>query len=303
MSGTYLSRAQVEAAYVVFSTIFSMKLKHTPTVYERIATVITGVSERVEFKWMAELPIMKKWLGDRALTKLRGEGTALVPEWWANGLECDVDDLMSDAKLGLIMPFIREMARMGGARMDQSVIEMYTAGTAATYGTTYDGQFLYDTDHTAAGSGGGTSQSNVISGAFGTVAWNAALQRGMEFKDSQGEPIGATPSLVFGGPAQQLAFRTLFDVDRQAGGADNVDKGTGKYFISPRISSTPWFTVAEEVELRPVLIGVQAPVEFVSADDPRAVEMFMRRTALYGAHVKFGVCYGFWQTTMRSPGT
>jgi hypothetical protein len=53
MSATMIDRAKVEAAFVVFSTVFDMKLKNTPTIYPQIATVIPGVSERVEFKWLA----------------------------------------------------------------------------------------------------------------------------------------------------------------------------------------------------------------------------------------------------------
>jgi phage major head subunit gpT-like protein len=300
MAGTYLNRSVVEAAYVVFSTVFNMKLQNTPNTYDKIATVVPGVSERVEFKWMADLPVMKRWVGDRFLTKLRAEGVALTPEWWANGLEVDADDLRSDARLALIMAFVRELARMGGVRIDASVIDMYRLGTAGTQGLCFDGQYLYDTDHSA-GTGTTGSQSNILSGAFSSASWNTALQK--VFYDSQGEPVDAVPTMAWGGPQNQLLFRNVFNVDRVGSGADNVDRGTGTFFVTPRISGTEWFTIAGNNELRPVLLGIEAPPEFVASEDPRATEMFMRRTALYGAHVKFGCCYGFWQCTMRSPGT
>jgi phage major head subunit gpT-like protein len=73
MSATMLDRSKVEAAFVAFSTVFDMKLKNTPTIYEKIATVIPGVSERIEFKWLGSIPTLKRWVGDRTFQKLRGE--------------------------------------------------------------------------------------------------------------------------------------------------------------------------------------------------------------------------------------
>jgi phage major head subunit gpT-like protein len=159
MGATMIDRAKIEAAFVVFSTVFDMKLKNTPVIYPQIATVIPGVSERVEFKWLSSIPVMRKWVGDRTLQRLRGETQALTTDWWANGIEVDVDDLNNEAKLGMIAARIRSMAQACARRMDDQVVQFYINGFAGTLGVTYDNQFLYDTDHTAAGNGSARSRT------------------------------------------------------------------------------------------------------------------------------------------------
>ena len=300
MSGSMLDRSKVEAAFVAFSTVFDMKLKNTPTIYEKIATVIPGVSERVEFKWLGSIPTMKRWVGDRTLQKLRGESQVLTTEWWANGIEVDVDDLNSDTKLGLIPPRIRAMATAAARRMDAQVVAFYVDGFAATQGLTYDGQFLFDTDHTASGSGG-TSQSNLQAGVFNAANFNLALEKGAEFLDDEGEPVDTLMKTVVAGTANQLALRTVLKQEFQAGGATNIDAGMADWIITPRITGTHWFLLTEE-EIKAVILGIEIAPQFAAQDSPEAFEMFMRKNALYGAHTKFGTCYGPWQAAVGSTG-
>jgi phage major head subunit gpT-like protein len=300
MSGSFLDRAKVEAAFVVFSTVFDMKLKNTPVIYDKIATVLPGISERVEFKWFGSIPTMKRWVGDRTIQKLRAESHVLTTEWWANGLECDVDDLNSDSRLGLIPPRIRSLATAAARRMDDLVVSFYVGGFAGTLGLTYDGQFLYDTDHTASGSGG-ASQSNLQTGTLDSTGFNAALEKAMRFVDDEAEPIGVSLKTVLAGPSQQLKARVLFKKEFSTGGETNIDAGMADWLISPRITGTHWFLNAEE-EIKAVILGIEVSPQFASQDSPDAFEMFMRRNALYGAHMKIGLCYGFWQGTVGSTG-
>lgn len=300
MSGQFLDRAKVEAAFVVFSTIFDMKLKATPTIYERIATVIPGISEKVEFKWLGSIPTMKRWLGDRTIQKLRAESQTLSPEWWANGIETDVDDINSDSRFGMIPPRIRSLASAAARRMDAEVLGFYVDGFAGTRGLTYDGQFLFDADHTASGSGG-TSQTNLQAGAFSAANFNAALEKSMKLVDDQDEPIDTMMKTVLGGPANQLAMRTVLKQEFKAGGESNLDAGMADWIITPRITGTHWFLLTEE-EIKAVILGIEVSPQFAAMDSPEAYEMFMRRTALYGAHAKFGLCYGPWQAAIGSTG-
>lgn len=301
MAGSFLDRAKVEAAYVVFSTVFDMSLGKAPTLYKDVAWVMPGVAERVEFKWFGSYPTMKRWIGDRALSKLRGESTSLVTEWWANGLEVDLDDLKSDAKFGMIPARVRMLATAAEGRMDERVAAFYQAGFGGTLGVTYDGQYLFDTDHTAAGNGVGASQSNLQTGALNSANFNAALQKGLGFLDDEGEPIAQTFDFLVTGPANQLAARTLLQQQYQAGGATNIDAGMMPWKIWPRITNTMWW-LQSGGEVRPVILGIEVAPEFAAIEGSDSVEVFMRRTNLYGAHMKIGLCYSFWQPVVGSTG-
>jgi phage major head subunit gpT-like protein len=301
MSATMIDRAKIEAAFVVFSTVFDMKLKNTPVIYDQIATVIPGVSEQVQFKWLSSIPVMRKWIGDRAIQRLRGETMTLTTDWWANGLEVDVDDLNNEAKLGMIALRIRSMAQACARRMDDQVTQYYVNGFAGSLGVAYDNQFLYSGAHTAAGNGTGVAQSNLVAGPVTSANFNAGLQKMMLFVDDEGEPIGVNLKTILAGPQQQLTLRTLLKQEFQAGGATNVDAGMAGILIGPRITGTQWFGLSDE-EIKSVILGIEISPQFAALDQPDSPEMFNRRNALYGSHVKFGLCYGFWQSSFGSVG-
>jgi len=302
MAGSFIDRNKVEAAYVVFSTIFDMALSAATTLYKEVAWVMPGVSERVEFKWFGTYPTMKRWIGDRALQKLRGESQTLTTEWWANGLEVDLDDLKSDSKFGMIPARVRMLADAAEGRMDERVATFYTSGFGGTQGVTYDGQFLFDSDHTAAGNGTGVSQSNLQTGALNSANFNAALQKSQQFVDDEGEPISQPLDFLVAGSANQLAARQLLKAEFQAGGATNIDAGMMDWKIWPRLgTSTAWW-IQSKSEARAVILGIEVPPEFAAVESPDSVEVFMRRNNLYGAHMKIGLCYGFWQAVVGSTG-
>ena len=300
MGAGIFDRAKVEAVFVMFSTVFDMKLKSKPTIYDQIATVMPGVSERVEFKWFSESPTMKKWVGDRAMTRLRAESQAMTTQWWANGLEFDLDDLNKPELVSGFGIRIRRMAAAAGKRIDAETVAMYTGGFAGP-NTTYDGQYLYDTDHTSAGNGTGAAQSNLQTGALNSANFNAALQKGMALIDGEGEPLDITFERVLTGTANQLAARTLLQAQFQAGGATNVDEKMASWLITPRITNTAWFLLSDD-ELRSVIVGIEMPAEFAMVDSPTSEDRFMRRSVKCGAQVKFGTTYAFWQSSIGSQG-
>lgn len=301
MGQKLLDRAKLEAAYITFSTLFDMTLANTGVIYPEIATVMNGVGPETQFKWLGDVPVMQKWLGQRVINKLRGETHRLTTEWYANGIELDVDDIRED-KLGIVAPRISMLAAMGPKKIDADVVAFYTAGFAATRGTTYDGQFLFDTDHTADGAGVGASQSNLQTGALGTTTYNQAIQKMMVFKGTNAEPLEIVPDTLLVGPSNQLTGRTLLQQQYKATGESNIDAGTSRLIINARITGTEWFLLATKYAVRAVILGIEFPPEFAELMGFDEYHVFMNRSGLAGAHMKVGYAYGMWQTAVGSTG-
>jgi phage major head subunit gpT-like protein len=287
-------RNKLEAMFVLFSVVFDMKLKQSAIQYPEVATVVPGVSERVEFKWLSESPTMKRWVGDRQFARIRGESHVLRTEWWSNGLEVDWDDANSNAG-GMISVRIGRLAAMAARRLDSEVFDYLNNGFTAARGFTYDGQFAFDVDHTSAGNGTGLAQTNLQTGALNSVNYNAALEKMLNFTDGEGEPLeeNMIKQLIVG-VANQLPARTLLAAQYGAGGATNIDVGMSKWIVNQRVTGTKWF-VQNTADIRAVIIGIEIDPEFAAIEGANELPGFMGRKNLYGAHTKFGLCYGFWQ--------
>lgn len=301
-----LDRAKLENAYIVFSTIFDMALTNTPVIYPEVSTVLPNAGPINQFNWLGDVPVMQKWIGPRTINRLRAEKHTLTTDWYANGIELDYDDLTED-KLGIVAPRIQQLAAMGPRKIDAITIDMYNNGFAGSLGLTYDGQFLFDVDHTADGAGTGVSQSNLASGALGSTAFNAAITQMMGFVGTNNEPLEILPDTLMAGPTNQLVVRQLLQAQYNAAGASNVDYGRVKGIINARITGNShklkWYLLSTTHAVRGVIVGVEYPPMFAMLNGWDQLQMFMNRTELAGGHMKVGFAYGMWQTVVGSPGT
>lgn len=298
-----LDRNKLDAAYITFSTAFDMVLLRTPTVFQDLATVIPVTDTTVSLKWLGDVPKMQEWIGPRAIAKLRAESHNIVTKKWANGLEVDRDDIMDD-KLGLIQPRIDSLAQEGMWSMEDLVMDFLNAGTTTGPGGAlcYDGQYLYDSDHTASGAGG-TSQSNVVSGAFSETTYQSAWEKMMGFVDTKGNSLRVVPDTLVVGVANRTTARKLIEQQTKATGESNIEAGTTRLIVHPRVTTTKWSLHATRMAIRSIILLVRQAPQFAAVQgNSEDTATFLNDVFLYGADAKFGAGYGLWQTTAGGPG-
>lgn len=312
--GRSLDASKLEAAYVGFHKNFHDRLKLATPLYKQLATVIETDNLIDRQVWLSSVPKMRRWAGNKTLHKLRAESTPFVTMPHEASVQVPKHDILND-RLGLWMPRINEMADAYAWALDELVITMYAAGIAGTaLGTTYDGQNLVDTDHTAL-SIGGTSQSNKVTGAFSESVFQTALIRYMSLVDDNGTPVAADGrrlKLVVG-PANYLVARDIIAQSTQANGEQNMnlnlaDLVVSKYIaartvnvlgVSVTLTGNEWVLIPEGSLA--VMVHVKRPPEFLSVEEGYLA--FMNGTYLYGIEAEFGSGYGLWQEVVGGPGS
>ena len=299
VGGRSLDAAKIEAAYVVFFTTFEDRLKQTAPMYQRLALVAETENVIDTQLWLSNIPKMRKWIGPKQLQKFRGQSQPIITSAYESSVEVPKHDIIQD-KLGLYKNRISQLADAYGWAIDELVVSMLVAGVAGTsLGTTYDGQNLIDTDHTALSSGG-TAQTNKVTGALSGTTYASAWQRFLEVKDENGTPI-AQPGqrmILLVGPANRQNARTILAQDIGASGARNIDYQTADLMVHPRITGTEWFLMPENSSA--VIVQIRRGPEFLAVEDGEFV--FRTGKFLYGTEAEFGAAYGLWQEIVGGPG-
>lgn len=295
-----LDRSKLDAAYITFSTMFDLTLARTPTVFQDIATVIPVGSTVTEFKWLGEVPAMTEWIGMRAVNKLKAETHQIRTKDWANGIEVARDDLEDD-KLGLIAPRISQLAQEGVWKMEDLVFDLLNDADDGTLALSYDGMPLVDAAHTASGSGG-TTQSNRVAGALSEATYQAGWAAFMNLVDSKGMSIRAIPDTLLVGVANRTVARKLINQQHLANGEDNIEAGTTRLIVHPRITGTKWFLLNTRSAVRSIILLLRQAPRFAAADSMDDRQTFMDKNFLYGADARFGAGIGLWQTIVGGPG-
>lgn len=302
MNSTILDREKLDAAYVTFSTLFDMQLTRTPTVFQDITTVIPVASTQVDFKWLGDTPKMQEWIGQRAINKLRAETHSIRTKNWANGIEVERDDL-DDDKLGLIAPRITSLAQEGMWHIEDLVFDFFNdADSGAASALCYDGQPLLDNAHTADGNGTGTAQDNLIAGAFAEGTYQSAWEAMMGFVDTKGNKIRVIPDTLVVGVANRTTARKIIQQQTKANGEQNMEAGTSRLIVHPRVSGTKWMLMSTAQAVRAFIVLIRQAPQFAAVDSMSDSHAFMNANFLYGADARHGAGLGLWQMVAGGPG-
>ena len=311
--GRSLDASKIEAAYVGFHTTFHNRLQKVTGIHLVVATMVTTTELVDRQVWLTNNPKMRRWIGDKVLSKLRAESHPIVTAPHEASIEVPKHDILND-RLGLYGGRISSMAEAYGWALDELAVSFLAAGIAGSaLGTTYDGQNLIDTDHTAL-SVGGTSQSNLANGAFDDGVYEDALEKLYSIVDENGVPVnvaGKRLKLIHG-PANAVAVNTVLVQTTLANGESNRNAGTADPVMTPwlaartvivngvtvTITGTEWFLTFDGSTA--LIIHIKRTPEFLSVEEGDYA--FMTGKYKYGIEAEFGAAYGLWQEIVGGDG-
>lgn len=311
--GRSLDSSKVEAAYVGYRTTFNNRIKAAPSPARKLATVVQTDAVLDRQIWLTGMPKLRRWIGDKWLYKLRGESHP-IPVWLHEAsIQVPKQDIIND-RLGLYTPQINGMADAYEQAISDTFFAALAAGIAGTaLGTTYDGQNLVDTDHSALSAVAGT-QTNKVTGALTATTFATALTRYMGIVDHNGMPVNAAGrrlNLVVG-PANYEAARTIIQPQINASGADNLNEGIANLIVtgylaarttqvngvSVTLTGTEWALIPDDSTA--IIIHEKQKPELLSVEEGEFT--FRTGNYLYGIEAEFGFAYGMWQEIVGGPG-
>lgn len=312
--GSSPDAAKIEAAYIGFGTMLHNRLQNGDAIHSRIATVARTNNLLDRQLWLNNVPTMRMWEGPKVLSQLSAESLPIVTRPHEASIRIPKADIQND-RFGLYTGRINDLADSFNWSCDDMVITMLCAGVAGTsLGTTYDGQNLIDTDHTTL-SGGGTAQSNRVTGAFSAAVFQSAWDAYLKFKNENGVPVNVRnrKMILLHGPANRTAVRTVLNQQIAAGLSQNLDAGMAEPLCTPWITARTtkvlgvsvtltgleWFLIPEGSSS--VILQIKQDPEFLSVEEGELA--FMHGHYLYGIESAHGAAYGLWQEIVGGPGS
>lgn len=183
----------------------------------------------------------KEWAGSRRPKFLSVNQISITNKEWDTAVEIPIRDWRRD-QTGQLKTKLGELADEMAALKWRRILDYISAGGAATLGTSYDGQFFFDSDHAVGGSG---SQTNLVTAteipalniADGTTyvptaeeavdIIMAVIGYFNTYKDDEGVPMmRSARKFVFLLPSNMwAAFYTAITANNLSGGESNVVRG------------------------------------------------------------------------------
>lgn len=150
-----------------YSALFNKALAETPSFYRKASMVIPSTTRENQYGWLAALPSMREWLGDRIVHQLAIEGFKIVNKEFEATVSVKRPDIEDD-QYGVYGPLFDKMGRDAAMHPDELTLGLLKGGFAATC---YDGQNFFDTDHPVGGAGDQAVASVSNSGGGSGTAW------------------------------------------------------------------------------------------------------------------------------------
>ena len=184
--------------------------------------------------------------------------------------------------------------------INNRVFTVLNAGDSTTYGSAYDGQDFFDSDHVDKGAKYTTQQDNENTLALSLDNFETVYVSAQLFKNDVGEELNYTYDLLVVPPALE---RTAAQITGNAQAFDTANRETnpysGKlsYITSPKLDSTAWHLIASGERIKPLIVAMrEQPSLQHSWFDPTADEGGRYYFKFYA---RYDVVYGYWPLAVQ----
>ncbi|ARE38350.1 Phage major capsid protein [Rhodovulum sp. P5] len=138
-----IAASALDEMFSGFNTVFNNALNATSIYWNKIAMDVKSTGADETYGWLASVPQMREWLGERHIRAVGAARYTLENRKFESTMRVQRDHIEDD-RLGVYAPQLTMMAHAAATHPDELVFEVLKRGFAETC---YDGQFFFDTDH------------------------------------------------------------------------------------------------------------------------------------------------------------
>lgn len=290
-----INQSQLNSIFVGFNTIFNKVFQSVEPQYKNIATLVSSNTKSQEYKWMGNMPMLRKWVGDRQVQNLEAYGYVIKNEKFEGTVGVDQDDIEDDT-LGVYPILIEQLAQAAAAFPDELCFGLLSKGFN---NKCYDGVAFFG-EHKV----GKKTVSNKSDKALTAEAYEEARTLLMSITDENGKSLKIVPNLLVVPPQLETVAKKILQLDFLQG-TSNINKGTAEILVAHELASDPkaWFLLDTRKPLKPIIFQERRKPTLVSLNKPTDNNVFMSGQALYGVDTRCNAGYGFWQMAYGSTGT
>ncbi|WP_104749782.1 Mu-like prophage major head subunit gpT family protein [Helicobacter cynogastricus] len=268
------------------SAVFAKNLANKEKTYQKVALEVSANTMTIDYRWLASLPSMREWVGERQLKELEGYSYTITKKNWESTIKVDRDLITYDS-LGIVGAQVASMADL--------IIDHYNSlifGLFNNNGNCYDGQAFFHKQHAV----GQAQYSNLEDWDLDEDNLLNARKNMMSLTNESGQPLNIMPNLLLIHPSLEASAMRLLKAATNANGASNICYGLMDYLVCPYLNNANrWILLDTTKTIKPLILQKNKPVEFNALDKSDSAQNFLRRELLYGIDSEDNAGYGLWQ--------
>lgn len=289
-----LDAAYMESVSKGFQTVFNDALNTQNSDYLKIATDIHANTVTVDYSWLADMPSMREWVGDRTLNELAAWNYTISKKDWEASIKVKRDVIEYD-NLGIVKPRIIDLAAAVPEHYNSMVF-----GLLESNGDCYDGKKFFAADHQVKGQ----NFSNLSNLELTEENYEKTVaEMGRLIKDN-GNPLRIKPNLIVVPPELKAKAKELFLAEKKANGASNPLYKEVEILVCYELTKKKtWYLLDTSRAVKPIVLQKNKEAQFVAQDKPDDEAAFMRKEFRYGVDTEDNAGYGLWQMAYKNAPT
>jgi phage major head subunit gpT-like protein len=272
--------------------------------WNRIAMEVMSSSASNEYGWLADMPGMREWVGERQIKNLTEYSFNIKNKPFETTVAVERTAIEDDTYGSYGMRF-KALGEAVAYSPDEIVFALLPRGFTEK---AYDGKTFFATDHKV----GKATVSNKGTGKLTVTRFETALADMQSQKKENNQPLNAfigegerAPLLVVGPRNRAAAKRIVGNaIIAVAGGGseDNPNYGAANIMVIPEITDDAWFLLDVSRQVKPFILQRRKQPEFVALDNPEDSNVFHKSVYEYGWDDRKAAGYAFWQYAYGSTG-
>lgn len=292
-------------AQLLFSSAFqqgvdSLKEFIDITYTAKAETVPLPGTETAVFGYLAEMPLFKKWKGERTAKELSVASYSITVDDYEYEYKLTRNDVKYD-KFGLLTAHPKG-AGVASKRFYEDAVNLAQKNGKTTL--CIDGQFFYDTDHPNGlnQNGVGTFQNLWTAMTLNSTNLQARYTYMTQLKDANGVRMGIRPNILEYGPGHIIDAPALLTLDIVAAAATTATSNAGISNVLKQLNIVPvlnndledsvWYLHDTRVFKPFIILEETAPMGLQMRVDPLDPSVWDNREFLFGSEATAGFGYG-----------
>lgn len=293
-----INAPNLDALRVTLGTQYQAGYGRTQTFYDKLCTEIPSNSKANTYGWVAQMLVLREWLGPRVAQNLSEHSYTLANKTFEGTVEVDRDDIEDD-NLGIytsvLMPQLGEATKKHPDILTKGLIQANTA-------LAYDGLSLFNAAHLTFDKTGVTpTYQNAFTSALDANGFNTVWSAMSGYVGEDGLPLGIMPNLLIVPPQLKLAALTIMagglysPITGQPGaGAISIEnplKGWCEILVVPELANAPtaWYLADTSKAIKPFVFQNRRAPNFVARDNPADPKVFDLKKFTYGVDYRGAV--------------
>jgi phage major head subunit gpT-like protein len=303
-----ITPADLRALNTQFSAIYKGAYDGAKVWYPEFTTTAPSSSKDNTYGWMAKLPKMREWTGERVVHRLASHSYKIVNKKFELTLGVDVDDFEDD-NLGVYTPVAAGIGEEARKHPDDLLFALMNDGHLSS-AECYDGQNFFDTDHPVNVNDAslGTQSNYHTSKTLDATTFFEMRAIMASFKGDDGRPLGVQGvKLVVPPKLEKVARETVAAATVSTGGT-NVANGLAEVVVIPELGGDTtkdktWYLLDTRKMIKPFIYQTRKPTQFVAKMNLSDDNVIYNDEFIWAATGRYNMGYGPYFLALKAVGS